>query len=88
MAQWWLSQGLHNSINATSELEAALKHAPTFYDALKVPYLDDVANRFTLALKQKAYRITNKVTAVEIADLFLYAWREVLWMNSELHICN
>ncbi len=36
LAQGWLSQGLHNSINASSELELAIKESPTFYDALKI----------------------------------------------------
>lgn len=44
LAQWWLGQGLqadaHGSlINASSELESAIKAAPAFYDALKVGVL-------------------------------------------------
>ena len=39
LAQWWLTQGLQEgggAINASSELERAIRAAPAFYDALKV----------------------------------------------------
>lgn len=39
LAQWYLGQGLQDGsgvINASSELETAIKAAPSFYDALKV----------------------------------------------------